>query len=185
MSLERTESVSFNIENVENVENNEEIIEEFDDNLIIENNAFEIIKNIEKLRAEQKAKMNKIKSYLMNRYEPDDIIRQCMQIGVSNTNTTDKSKHNHLIDINKCISRNEVVIISYKTGNVYTMEIKPTITFQCIVDYILNETDEFIDDDDKQYMFRLDEKSVCEAYPTTEKFLQTSIEHNNNKPKNN
>ena len=45
--------------------------------------------------------------------------------------------------------------------------------------------DEFIDDDDKQYMFRLDEKSVCDAYPTTEKFLQTSIEHNNNKPKDN
>jgi hypothetical protein len=181
MSLERTESVSFN---VENVENNEEIIEELDDDTMIENNAFEIIKNIEKLRAEQKEKMNKIKSYLMNRYQPDDIIRQCMQIGVSNTNTSDKSKHNHLIDINKCITRNEVVIISYKTGNVYTMEITPTITFQCIVDHILNETDEFIDDDDKQYVFRLDEKSVCDAYPTTEKFLQTSIEHNN-KPKDN
>ena len=182
MSLERTESVSFNVENIENVENNEK----FDDNIIIENDAFEIIKDIEQLRAEQKAKMNKIKSYLMNRYQPDDIIRQCMQIGVSNTNTNNSDKNKFsLIDINKCISRNEVVIISYKTGNVYTMDITPTITFQCIVDYILNETDEFIDDDDKQYVFRLDEKSVCEAYPTTEKFLQTSIEHNNNKPKDN
>lgn len=176
MSLEHTESVSFTIENVEN---NEQI----DDNIIIENNTFEIIKDIEQLRAEQKEKMNKIKSYLMNRYNPDDIIRQCMQIGVSNTNKSDKNKYN-LIDINKCITRNEVVIISYKNGNVYTMEITPTITFQCIVDYILNETDEFIDDTDKQYVFMLDEKSVCDAYPTTEKFLQTSIEHNN-KPKDN
>ena len=184
MSLERTESVSFNVENIENVENNEEINKKIIEE-IIENDAFEIIKDIEQLRAEQKAKMNKIKSYLMNRYEPDDIMRQCMQIGVSNTNThnSDKNKYS-LIDINKCITRNEVVIISYKTGNVYTMEITPTITFQCIVDHILNETDEFIDDNDKQYVFMLDEKSVCDAYPTTEKFLQTSIEHNN-KPKNN
>ena len=59
MSLERTESVSLNIENVEN---NVDIIEELDDDTMIENNAFEIIKNIEKLRAEQKEKMNKIKT---------------------------------------------------------------------------------------------------------------------------
>jgi hypothetical protein len=176
MSLERTENVTFNVENVENNE-------EFDKD-INENNAREIIKDIEQLRAEQKEKMNKIKSYLMDRYEPDDIIKQCMQIGVSNnTNKSEKNKYS-LIDINKCVTRNEVVIISYKTGNVYTMEITPTITFQCIVDYILNETDEFIDDNDKQYVFMLDEKSLCDAYPTTEKFLQTSIEHNN-KPKDN
>ena len=62
MSLERTESVSFNVENIENVENNEK----FDDNIIIENDAFEIIKDIEQLRAEQKAKMNKIKRIQLN-----------------------------------------------------------------------------------------------------------------------
>ena len=143
---------------------------EEEDNIVIN----VVIKNeADILQDERNEKVNKIKTFLENRYEPDDIIKRCMQIGVSSSENLDKC---NIIDINKCVTRNEVVIIMYKTGDVYTMDITPNLTFQDIVDYILAETAEFMNENDKQYMLMLDEKSLCSLYPTTEQFLQTPIE---------
>jgi hypothetical protein len=191
MSLERSDntisfSYTINNNNTNNDENNNNNNHDDDDNNLIEElcKAIELAERskaaaVERFEAEKEKKRinKKIKDYLISNYDPEDIIKKCMQIGVSDTGNIDKY---NLIDINNCITKNELIIIMYKTGDVYKMKITPTLTFQCIVDYILEETNEFIGntEEDEQYSLILDERSICDLYPTTEQFLNTQIESN-------
>ncbi len=106
----------------------------------------------------------KIQDYLIKNYDSNDIIKSVLQINVSTW------KPNLIIEINKCINKKEVIIIIYKTGNVYTMSLTPQLTLQNITEFMIYETSCFINEPNK-YKFILDNRWFCELYNSTFEIL--------------
>ena len=121
-------------------------------------------------RASDENYLKMYKWLIDNNYDPIKH-KQFMQIGIPSWD-----KAFDVIEINKCIESNELVICIVKTGDVHIMKITPELKLNDVIGFILYGTPAFINDPNK-FKFEMNEPddSFGITAETSEELLNTLI----------